>query len=49
LEEPGVDVTIILKCIFRKWDVGGMEWNDLVQDKDRLRALVCAVMNLWVP
>ena len=22
LVEPGVDVRIILKCIFRKWDVG---------------------------
>jgi len=26
-----------------------MEWIDLAQDKDRWRALVNAVMNLWVP
>jgi hypothetical protein len=22
LGDPGIDVTIILRCIFRKWDVG---------------------------
>jgi len=36
LEHPGVDGTIILKWIFRKWfgGGGGMEWIDLVQDRD---------------
>jgi hypothetical protein len=29
------------------WD--GMEWIDLAQDRDRLRALVDAEMNLRVP
>jgi len=27
---------------------GGMDWTDLAQDTDRWRALVNAVMNLWV-
>ena len=27
---------------------GGMDWLDLAQDRDRLRALVTVVMNLWV-
>jgi hypothetical protein len=28
---------------------GGMDWIDMAQDRDRRRALVNAVMNLWVP
>jgi GH43 family beta-xylosidase len=30
-----------------EWD--GMDWIDLVQDRDQWRALVNMVMNLWVP
>jgi hypothetical protein len=48
LGDPGVDGRIILKWIFKKWD-GGMNWIELVQDRDRWRALVNAVMNLRVP
>jgi hypothetical protein len=48
LGNPGVDGRIILKRIFKKWD-GGMNWIELVQDRDRWRALVNAVMNLRVP
>jgi hypothetical protein len=43
LEDPGVDVMIILKLIFRKYD-GGMDWIDLAQNRDRWWALVNAVM-----
>jgi hypothetical protein len=33
--DPGVDGRIILGWIFRKWDVEGMEWIGLAQDRDR--------------
>jgi hypothetical protein len=45
LGDPGVDGRIILKLIFKKWD-GGMDWNELAQDRDRWRAVVNAVMNV---
>ena len=47
LEHLGV-CGIILKWNFKKWD-GNMDWIDVAQDKDRWRALVNAVMNLWLP
>ena len=48
LGDPGVDGRIILRWIFRKWGVG--VWTiDVAEDRDRWRALVNAVMNLWVP
>jgi hypothetical protein len=49
LEDPDVHGRIILKWIFKKWDGGGMDWIDMVQDRDRWRALVSAVMYLRVP
>ena len=45
LEDLGVDMRIILKWIFRKW-VGGINWFDLAQDKDKWQAFLIAVMNL---
>jgi hypothetical protein len=48
LGDPGVDGRIILRWIFRKWDVGVVNWIELAQDRDSWRALVSAVMNLWV-
>jgi len=47
--DPDVDGRIKLKWMFRKLDVGGMDWMVLVQDRDRWPALVNAVMNLRVP
>jgi hypothetical protein len=47
LEDRGIDGRIIIKWILEKW-YGSMDWIDLVQDRDRLRALVNAVMNLRV-
>jgi hypothetical protein len=29
--------------------MGGMDWIDMAQDRDRWLAVVSAVMNLWVP
>jgi hypothetical protein len=48
LGDPGLDGRIILKLIFRNWDVG-MDWIELAEDWDRWRDLVNAVMNLRVP
>jgi hypothetical protein len=47
LGDPGVDGRIILKWVFKKWDVDA-EWIELTQDRDRWRAVVNAVMNLRV-
>ena len=48
LGKPRLDGRIILKRIFDWWD-GGIDWIDLVQDRDRWRAVVNVVMNLRVP
>ena len=49
LGDAGIDGRIILRWILRKWDVGGTDWIELAQDKGRWRAVVIAVINLWVP
>jgi len=35
LGDPGVDGSIIRRWIFRKLDVGGMDWIELAQNRDR--------------
>jgi len=49
LGDPGADGRITLRWIFRKWDVGGMDWIELAQDRDTWSVPVNVVMNLWVP
>jgi hypothetical protein len=48
LEGSVVDGKLKLKWIFWKWD-WDMDWIDLAEDRERLRAFVKAVMILRVP
>ena len=48
LERPRRNWRIILKWSF-EIGMGDIDWIDLVQDRDRWRALVNAVINLRVP
>ena len=38
-----------IKMDLQEVGCGGTDWIDVAQDRDRCRALVNAVMNLWVP
>ena len=48
MEDLGVDGRIILRYLKEIiWD--GVDWIDMVQDRDKWRAVVKTVMNLLVP
>lgn len=49
LEDVGVDDRIILKLILENKLFKGVDWINLVQDRDRWRALVSTVTNFRVP
>ena len=38
-----------IKMDLQKMGCDVMDWIDLIQDRDRWRVLVHAVMNIWVP
>jgi hypothetical protein len=38
-----------IKMDLRKIEWDGMDWIELVQNREQWRALVNTVMNLWVP
>jgi hypothetical protein len=38
-----------IRMVLREVGCGCVDWMELAQDRDRRRALVSAVMNLWVP
>ena len=49
LVDKAVDGKIILKWMFKAYDMGGVDWIDLTQDRDKWRALVNTAMNPQVP
>jgi hypothetical protein len=46
--DPGLDGRIILRWIFRKWDVRLRDWIGLAQNRERWWALVSVVIDLQV-
>ena len=38
-----------IKMDLQEMEWEGMDWNDLAENRDMWRAVVCVVMNVWVP
>jgi hypothetical protein len=49
LEDQRIDAENNIKMDLEEVGWGGMDWIDMAQDRERWRAIVSAVMNLWVP
>jgi hypothetical protein len=49
LERPRHRWEYNIKLYLQEVEWGGMDWIDMLQDRDRWRAVVSAVMNLRVP
>jgi hypothetical protein len=49
LEDPGIDERIILRWISSGSGMGGVDWIDLAEDRDRWRTLLNSVINFRVP
>ena len=49
LEDLGIDGRVKINMVLREVERGGMEWIDLAEDWDWLRAIVNAVISLRVP
>jgi hypothetical protein len=45
LEGSGIDVRVILKSIFKKWDDEGMDWIVLAQNRDKWGGGSCKCSN----
>jgi hypothetical protein len=48
-EGPRRRWAVNIKMDLREIGWGGIDWIDLVQDRDQWMALLNMVMNLWVP
>jgi hypothetical protein len=48
LGDPGIDGIVILSWIFRKWNMGGLDWIDVAQGRERWWVSLNAVMNFQV-
>ena len=49
LEDSAVEGRIILRWMFRTWDVRACDWIDVAQNRNRRRVLVNVVTYLRVP